>query len=318
MDGFGSKFAIGLGTILSTIERDIVLLYESFLQIEVIRDSMLQNIDLLAGKDLIDEENKGSEKELKIKGLTDEIDKINLNIENLNNKLLESWKFEKRILTLDKSKIIHLYKERFDKKWSNHESLELANEKFQLKISFEINKPLNSIKEFLDQFEDLEKFSGYETLNMPYKKNVQEAIHINSIGYGKTAVLCVGRTIEKAINEYLKELIKREKITQKEFDEFINTKCNNKIGFLKSRGFVDEEEFTKLKAFSFDRDKGGHPDLGEIDNQRARTLVQQGIWLVIDLQKKIEKVEKELEIEQDKTRELLGGKSLHSSFLIDK
>lgn len=58
-------------------------------------------------------------------------------------------------------------------------------------------------------------------------------------------------------------------------------------GFLKGK-FINEEEFFKLKSYAFDRDKGGHPNLGEIDNERARTLISQGIWLIIELQKKIE------------------------------
>lgn len=313
MDGFGAKFAVGLGMILSVVERDIILLYEGFLEKEVMINSMLQNIDMLAGKSLISKERKGIKEDLGIKRTTDKIDKINLAIEKLNKDILESWKFDKRILVLDKSKIIDIYQNRFNKKWSSEESLNLANDNFRILIFNEIRKVLDSIKDFSDHFEDLEKFSGYENIVMPYKKQVQEAIHINSIGYGRTAVLCIGRTIEQIINEYLKILSSKNKISQSEFNEFINNKYNNKIGFLKGKLLVNEEEFTKLKAYSFDRDKGGHPDLGEIDNQRARTLIQQGIWLIIDLQKKINETKSKVEIEQDKSRELLGGRSFAGS-----
>lgn len=308
MDGFGSKFAVGLGSILSTIERDISLLYESFLQIEIISDSMIQNIDLLAGKGLIDEKDDEKEKELKVKRFTTEIDKINSVIEDLNKKLLDAWKFEKRIVILNKSKLIDFYKERFDKKWSNQESLNLANEKFKLKMASEINKPLDSIREFLNQFGDLEKFSGYEKIDMPNKEDIQEAIHINSIGYGRTAVLCVGRTIEDLINRYFNKLFEKDKFSREDYEKRMSSNYISKIGFLNGK-FLMDEEFTKLKAFSFDRNKGGHPSLGNIDNQRARTLIEQGIWLVTDLQKKIKEIKSESEINEEKAREILGGRA---------
>lgn len=312
MEGFGAKFAVGLGMILSIIEKDIVLLHESFLQSEIMRDSMLQNIDLLAGKDLVEE---GEIKEnFSIKKLEDGINKINLNIEGLNKKLLEAWKFKKRILALDKSKILSSYKKRFDKKWSNQESLKLANENFRLEIISEISKSLNSIKEFSDQFENSERFSGYESLKMPHKKDVQEAVHINSIGYGKTAVLCVGRTIEDLINKYLLKLFEKGKISKGDYDNMVGSKYNSKIGFLKGK-FLTEEEFTDLNSFSFKRNKGGHPNLGDIDNDRARTFIEQGVWLIADLQKKIDAVRSESEVREEKARKLLGGRSLHSDFL---
>ncbi len=308
MEGFGAKFAVSLGRILSTIERDIILLYESFLQIEIINDSMLQNIDLLAGKDLIDEKEGGDKEERGIKKLNEEMRNINLNIENLNKKLLEPWKFGKKILTLDESKILIFYKERFDKKWSNQEALKLANEKFRLEVFSEISKVLNSIKEFSDQFENLEKFSGYENLKMPSKEDTREAIHINSIGYGRTAVLCVGRAIEGLIEKSLLKLFEKNKISKEDYDRKIDLPYSDKIGFLKVK-FLTEEEFTDLKSFSFKRNKGGHSNLGDISNDEARTLIQQGILQITNLQKKIDEVKSEVEIEQEKAREMLGGET---------
>ena len=64
-----------------------------------------------------------------------------------------------------------------------------------------------------------------------------------------------------------------------------------------------------LNSFSFKRNKGGHPNLGDIDNDKARTLIEQGIWLVTDLQKKIKEVKSEVEIEEEKARKMLGGES---------
>jgi len=317
MDGFGAKFAVTLGAILTAIEGDIILLYESFLQSEIMRNSMLQHINLLAGKDLIDEEKDETKKNLGTQKLGEELDKINLAIESINKSLLESWKFKRRILSLDKSRIINLYKKRFYQKWSNDESLKLANENFNLEITSEIKKSLSSIREFLEQFETSEIFAGYGDIRMPHKKDVQEAIHINSIGYGRTAILCIGRSIEDLINKYLLKLFEKSKISKEEYDRKVGLNYSNKIGFLKGK-FLTEEEFADLNSFSFKRNKGGHPNLGDIDNDKARTLLEQGIWLIIELQKKIETVEKGVNIEQDKSRELLGGRSIHSSFLTGK
>ncbi len=289
MDGFGAKFSVGLGMILSTIEREIILLREGFLRMEIMRDSMNQNIDLLAGERFTTKKDGDSEEVLNTKELTDKIEEINLSIENLNEKLLEGWKLEKRVVPLNEPNIISLYKERFNKKWSSQESLNLANKNFQLGISFELNKSLNSIREFSEHFESLEYFPGYDGINMPHKKEIQEAIHINSIGYGRTAVLCVGRTIEDLVNKFLKRLYEENKISKEDYEKKIESKHIDKIGFLNGK-FLTDEEFTKLKAFSFDRNKGGHLNLGDISNERAKTFVQQGIWLVLDLQSKIKKI----------------------------
>lgn len=86
----------------------------------------------------------------------------------------------------------------------------------------------------------------------------------------------------KVDKEKYEELIKGNKDKKD-----IEVKYSKKIDFLAGNNFLGEEEYHKLKAFSFDRNRGGHPDLGDIDKKRAKTYLSTGIWIIIDLQKKI-------------------------------
>ena len=162
----------------------------------------------------------------------------------------------------------------------------LADENLKLKVSQELKKISDSISDIEEHMKDFEKFEGLNDINKKYKKSIIEARNIYSFGYGETAILCMGRAIESIINDCLRYLCRNGEISRTELKEKLKIKYVDKIGFLLSKRVISEEVFLKLKAFAFDRNKGGHPDLGHVSLSRARTLIQQGIWIIIDLQKK--------------------------------
>jgi hypothetical protein len=288
-EGFGTNFIIGVGRVLSHIEKRIVLLFENISSKIIHQDRIIQTIDILSKKSFSTNPKRDKNKKSPFfEEISKEIDEINKSIEYLNDTLLIPMNFGK-IESLNKSQIIQILNKRIDKILNDFDALDLADENSRLLLSGEIKKPLTSIEEFFKQFEDYENFSGLKELERPYKKGILEGIHISSIRYGKTGVLCVGRTIEEIINEYFNQLLDKNKISKSDYDRKINEDYFIKICFLKG-SFLTEEEFTDLQSFSFKRNKGGHPNLGEISNERAKTLIQQGIWIIIDLQKKIKKL----------------------------
>ncbi len=287
--GVGLSIGIGFGYLISRVEREIIWLKEGLIQREMIFNSILEGIDIMSGN-FKENERKNLDKE-SIKKLINKVEEINEVIEKINKGVLEKWKVNKKINKLNKKKISSLLNKRFDMSFKDEKTLHLANENLNMSIFIELDKTLKSIKYLLIKLEEAEDFDGVKKLKYPYGSLAREAINILSIGYGKTAVLCVGRSIERKINEYLKELLDSKKISQENFNKKIKGKYMDKIGFLKDI-FLTDEEFTKLKAYSFDRNKGAHPSIEKPDNDRAKNLIQQGIWLLIDLQEKIKKINK--------------------------
>jgi len=310
-NGGGAHFATGFGRSLSLLEKEIISLLENLTEKQIIFESIIEKIDLNFDKN---QERKQEKKKIKMDIWEKQIDSINLGIKKISSIFLKTFDIKKEIVELDKNKILKLIQKRFERSLDSEGSIFLANENLRMALIIELKKSLDSLEKIHDYLEDKEYFEGFDKLSKNYKKYVLESIHIYSIGYGKTAVLCVGRTIEDLINKFLTKLFEKGKISNEDYEKIINSKYNDKIGFLKGK-FLTEEEFIDLNSFSFKRNKGGHPNLGDIDNNRARTFIQQGIWLIIDLQKKVDEVKSETEVEQDKARKLLGGRSLHSSFL---
>lgn len=304
--GVGLSIGIGFGYLISRVEREIIWLKEGLIQREIIFNSILEGIDFRSEKSKENKQenlDKGS-----IKKLIDRIEEINRIIEKINKAVLDKWGVDEKINKLDAKEISSLLNKRFAMSFNDEKTLNLANENLNMSIFIELDKTLKSIRHLLIKLEEAEDFDGVKKLKYPYEIHIREAIDILSIGYGKTAVLCVGRTIERKINECFKKLLDSKKISQENFDKKIGGKYIDKIGFLKDF-FITDEEFTKLKSYSFDRNKGAHPSMEKPDNNRAKTLIQQGIWLVLDLQKKLDEVKSEDEIEETKAREILGGKS---------
>lgn len=295
--GVGIYTLVLLGISISSIEARLAYFFDTTLGKKFMLEDLKSKLSLGKEKDkeIISKEMNNIKKRLT---------SINDRIININENVLSPLNLEKKLSTLDINYLLKIIKERLSYVHKTDETINLIDKTFDLSLYKEIQKINSSLGELMNFLKEKEDFEGIKKIDENYRQDIRESTNIFSIGYGRTAVLCIGRTIEKIINNYLRKLLEKQKITQKEFDEFIGNKYNNKIGFLKSK-FIDEEEYSKLKAFSFDRDKGGHADLGEIDNERARTLIQQGIWLIVDLQNKI----KEVKSDEEKAREILGGRS---------
>lgn len=307
--GVGLHLSVLLGHSLGIIESGINRMME---KIPFIASIAKEEIDLSNAINLYDKalENKPPKHDIsKIKkdaitNLLLDADQINKSISETND-LLERFGLKGKILEIEKRKLGKILEEDINR-WREGSTDKISYENLQLKSLFILREVFGSIEEVINEvaFINVFKKEGIK-LNLKYSQGIREALNINSIGYGRTAVLCAGRTIEKAINDYLKKLYEKKIIKKEDFLKFIRNKYHNKIGFLLSKKFIVQEEHTKLKAFSFDRDKGGHPDLGDIDNNKARTLILQGSWLILDIQNKIEGVKSE----DDKARDLLGGES---------
>ena len=267
--------------------------------------------DLKSRVKLMGEPTEEKDNEKIIKDMKD-IEKIilsfNEEIKDINENILKKLNIPKKIVLLNVENVSEIIKDKLGYVHKDATTIDLVNQKFKLELSHEIKKVRYSLEGINTFFRSREKFDGTKQIDKIYFKDINEAINIYSIGYGKTAVLCVGRAIEALINKFLDKLFEKNIIQKQDYDKKVNSDYNEKIGFLKGK-FISEEEFSELNSFSFKRNKGGHPNLGEIDDERARTFIQQGIWLVIDLQKKIEETKSDGEVEEEKTRELLGGKA---------
>lgn len=289
----GADILVLLGGSLESLKFEIRQLLENRLGERIMLESLKERI--AGGPTPLFRKNL-SEINREISDIGYVLDHINKHISDTNKNVLGKLGISRRIRLLDKKIIKNFIKERLKNFPNNEKTIRVYNENLKLKISNEFRIILRSIDDIKDYLEENEKFEEKKNLCKKFKVDINEAISIYSIGYGKTAVLCVGRTIEKAIDDYLKILYIIEKIPRKKYIELINGKEDKepkysiKIGFLNGNRSLNDEEFTKLKAYSFDRNKGGHPNLGEIDNQRAKTLISQGIWLIMDLQNKMDRL----------------------------
>ncbi|MDP1696131.1 MAG: DUF4145 domain-containing protein [archaeon] len=179
----------------------------------------------------------------------------------------------------------------------------------------------NSIKNFLDSFENqLMPFQGRHTQKIVGEENfklIKEAFDIYSLGYFETSVFIMGKCLEKCITEFLKKNIEKSKITNT-LEELDNWSFDTKINRLKKEKLISDNDYSKIMSIKWDRNISSHPsEKEEIEKLRRDSsgTITLCINKIIDFSKKIEEVKSEVEIKQDRTKELLGGRSLHSSFL---
>lgn len=288
MKGLGIHNIITLGILMESIELEIKSFLDSYIDKIVILKSLKEELLLTE----IEQKVKRKENiKISIDSAKKRIQKINFLIKEFNE-ILSLLDLKNSLKELDETKICNIFENRLEKDFFEEDSIVLANEHLFLALSSEFKTVMDSIKELMDYFKRFQVFEGIENLEKLYYKQIKEAINIFSIGYGQTAVLCAGRILEGMINDYLKKLLEKKDISLENFNEFINNKYNNKLGFLKDKVFLSEEEFIKLKAFTFDRDKGGHPHLGDINQEKAKILISSAIWLIIDFQIKFKKLVK--------------------------
>lgn len=281
--------AILLGEMLRFIDDSVYSFWNDKFEKVLLINSIKENIWFEHIKDENFRKSNFGPSKLRIYNTINAIKQINDMIIDFNDTVLSVEGIQQKIKTINIKYIGKIIKERasISLKLNDPKAFDLADENLRLKVYRELKKVSDSISDIEKYMEDSERFSGLEYINKRYKKSIIEAKNVYSFGYGETATLCMGRAIESAINDYLRYLYKNKKINQTELKGKLKIRYVDRIGFLLSKKFISEEEFLKMKAFAFDRNKGGHPDLGRIDLDRAKTLIQQGIWIVIDLQKKI-------------------------------
>jgi hypothetical protein len=295
--GMSFYTSVMLGVLISQIQMKI----SNFFENKIGKRMMLEDLKLnLLGTP----EKEKDEGEIinEIKSIKSALNSINKEIGEINKDILDLIQIPKKISLLNVEAICKIIQEKLLYSHKTKDTIKLVEENFKIKLSQELDKVPISIKQLFDFLSNREKFDEVKNTGES-NKSIREAINIYSSGYGKTAVLCMGRTIEKVVNNYLKCLLDNQKITSEKYDELIYGKKSNKgedrfepryqnkIGFLKGGNFLNDEEFLDLRQFACKRNKGGHPDLGEIDNQRAKILIQQGIFLIIDLQNRIKSLD---------------------------
>ncbi|MDP3026702.1 MAG: DUF4145 domain-containing protein [Nanoarchaeota archaeon] len=262
-------------------------------------------------------ENETEEKERKdvffnrnkelIENLNEEIKKFNLELEKkysfLPTKPLE-------IISLEKIKEI-IYE---------HRGIDPNSREYTiLKLNNCLNGTENSIKNFFDSFEiQLMPFLGRKLpkdIGEENYKLVKEAFDIYSLGYFETSVFIMGKCLEKCVTEFIKKNIEKGKIknTLKELDKW---NFDTKINILKKEKLISDTDYSKIMSIKWDRNTSGHPSKkDEIEKLRrdSNGVIILCINKIVDFSKRLEDVKSDVEIEQDKTREILGGRSFAGS-----
>lgn len=122
----------------------------------------------------------------------------------------------------------------------------------------------NKVKPILDQLSNHKdmidiniKSFGLNKVNSTYHKDLYEVIDLYFMGYRTTSLLVLGRIFEEIITKCLLKLYKDRKVdlTRK---TILNMRFENKLGFLKSKGFISEKDWLIVTKLKFDRNIGGH------------------------------------------------------------
>ena len=94
-------------------------------------------------------------------------------------------------------------------------------------------------------------------VNEQFRNRMYEVIDLQLMGYKSTSLLVLGRIYEEIITKYLLKLNEESKIVIAN-EAIINMRFENKLGFLKSRGFISEKDWLIISKIKFDRKIGGH------------------------------------------------------------
>jgi hypothetical protein len=238
------------------------------------------------------------------------IEKINGEIREFNSKLKDRYGFlpTKLIeeINLDKVKEI-IY---------GHKGKDSASrENTILKLNNCLLDYEGAIKSFFDSFEiQLIPFSGRKFSEDIGKENywfVKEAFDIYSIGYFGTAVLVMGKCLEKNITDLLEKNVNKSRIKYS-LEEINKWNFDTKINILKKERLVSDSDFSKIMSIKWDRNVAGHPSsMEEMEKLRRDSSGTITLCLnqIVELQKKMKAVKSESEIEHEKSEEILGGKA---------
>ena len=237
--------------------------------------NMLEAMDIIFGEKLTGGSKDDLEVNLKrIKQIEVNVNYFNQAIESLNKNLIGNLSFYYKNLPLlkplNKEELLIQLNKRFQKRYQEEESKDLANEVLDLKIISIVNDSLNSILIFDNFFKKSVEDMNTERLSKKYVRGFIEAKIILSTGCSETAVFVAGRTIESLINDLINNEIRKSNLPEIDLK---NMKLEHKIGKLKSISVIDEKEFHILQRLKFDRNDFGHPFDKEISFEEAKRII---------------------------------------------
>ncbi|MBI4186693.1 MAG: hypothetical protein HY530_04195 [Chloroflexi bacterium] len=148
---------------------------------------------------------------------------------------------------------------------------------------------LSYVKDIMDL--NVESF-GLDEIKSKYHEHLYEIIDLHLMGYRATSLLVLGRVFEEIITNYLLILSKYNKIDLIE-NTILNMRFENKLGFLKSNGFVSEKDWLIISKLRFDRNIGGHFVDGELKQQaekESESTIKLAFTLINKFDKKLETV----------------------------
>ncbi len=123
-----------------------------------------------------------------------------------------------------------------------------------------------------------------------YYEDICAAIDIFEIGYPREAIGSIGRTLERAIDDFLEEANKKKKISisakrrgNMDFDTKIRFLRSDRNGRRKKKRNISASEESKMLSVKWDRNIGDHPSGSEeierlIDDSRA--ILEIGINMI--------------------------------------
>ncbi len=284
-------FNISLGSLFGSL-KDQLMQLAGRVESMSLKHHFLESIDIIFGKELVENSNKDIEPNLKeIEKIQKIINSFNESIKILNKRLLDEMGFFPNLpilQSIEQEVFLSQLNQRFLKKYKDEEPQKLADELLALKIFSCLEKAIQSILDIERFFLNLTKEIKIDT-SEKYANGFEEAKAILSIGCSETAVFVVGRTIETLINDLLINEINKSNIQKIDLKKI---SLEDKIGKLKGINIIEEKEFHILQKLKFDRNDFGHPFDKEISFDEAKRIILDASNLTKILEKKMEIKEK--------------------------
>jgi len=268
--GLTVKLGFGLSNILSRLE-----LFQKDLDEALMFHNLYESFPLPNTKDYT-ENNRKRLKELVIKKSED----VNEKIKFINHGIKFTEKKE-RIKLISRVALLKLINSRFLAIYKDEESGKLGNENLGIKITQHLTRVRESVADFIKSIDNDRENLKLNGVSEKYWEHLNEAIDIYSIGYHRTSVFVAGRTIEGAVDDILRAMIKSGKIKN---INLRSTKFDSKIGMLKANGLIEEKLFHDLNSIKFDRNDTGHPVAVTMSKDENEIFIKRSIIIIKKLQ----------------------------------
>lgn len=205
-----------------------------------------------------------------------------------SNEIIKLLGHKKKIVPIDLIAIRRFIQLRFKSIHKKEETQKLDNENFRIKVRRQFYKTKKSVKDFIVLVEEEQNFEGLDKLKKNYKKGINAAINIYSIGYYKTSIFVVGCTVEEVLDDLIRSAIKKGRLKRVNVSQI---KYEKKIGILKNNRLIDDKLFHDLSSVRIDRNKTGHPIKRAFKKNENKLVILTGINLILRLQKILRKLE---------------------------